>query len=213
MKQKHALTISGVILIVVVIVFAMPRLSTESFTKDKWDNATPGTRDRLMDGLARSGILVGLSEEEVYEMLGDPDGSSHGRAMYYFRDEGRSHPCLILSFTRDGNVASESLSSMDGTTSTDAFNEETWRGGTPAERLSMVRDLLASHRCRGMSRLELYAFLGKPDRETPRGPTIWYCRRYYDESGDLKKRYAGASKCLYIVLRDQHVEQAEFKGS
>ena len=75
MKQKHALTVVGVLLLVVVIVFAMPRLLSESFTKDKWNNATPEMRERLMDGLARSGKLVGLSEEVVVEMLGDPDGT------------------------------------------------------------------------------------------------------------------------------------------
>ena len=120
---------------------------------------------------------------------------------------------LILSFARNGTVASESLSSMGGTTSTDAFDEKTWRGGTPVRRLSMVRDLVASHRLRGISRSQLHECLGKPDRETPSGPMVWYCGRYYDENGRLKKRYAGASKCLYISLRDQHVEKAEFEGS
>ena len=213
MKQKHVLPIFGIILVVVMVLLAMPSLLTEAFTKEKWDNATPNMRDRLMDGLARSGMLVGLSEEEVYEMLGDPDGSKHGRAMYYLRDEGQSGPCLILSFTRDGNVASESLSSMGDTTSHDAFDEETWQCGTPSKRLSMVQDLIASNRLRGLSRLEVYELLDTPDWETPGGPTIYYCGRYYDESGELKKRYAGISRCLYIELRDKYVEKAEFKGS
>ena len=52
MKQKHTIIIIGVMLVVAVIVYAMPRLLAEPFTKSKWDNATPEMRDRLLDGLA-----------------------------------------------------------------------------------------------------------------------------------------------------------------
>ncbi len=213
MKSKKLRAIVGVVVVLIVVIFVVRSLSSESFTADKWANATPAMRDRLLEGLARDGILVGLSDEVVVEMLGDPDGSSYGRAMYYFRNEGRSRPCLVLSFAHDYTVASESLSSMGRTTSTEAFDEKTWRAGSPAKRLSMVRDLVASDRLKGMSRSQLHECLGKPDRETPSGPTIWYTKRYYDESGELKKRNAGGSKCLYIEFRSQRVVKAEFKGS
>jgi len=213
MKQKHTLRIIGVILVAVAIVLAMPRLFTESFTKEKWDNATPAMRDRLMDSLARSGTLIGLTEEEVYAMLGEPDGSSSGQAIYYFRTEDHPRPCLTFSFSHDGHVAARNLYAMSETTSNSKFDAEAWRDGSPSVRLSMVRDLVATHQLARMSREEVYALLGHPDRETLTGPKVWYCRRYYGENGEIRKRHAGASKCLYIYFREGRVEDAKFTGS
>ena len=64
-----------------------------------------------------------------------------------------------------------------------------------------------------MHRDLLYQLLGEPDRETETGPKVWYTRRYYDEDGIMRKRYAGASKCLYVRFRDAQVYDAEFTGS
>lgn len=79
MKQVKLIGVAILILVgVAVVIVCWP--SNEPFTKEKWINATPQMRDRLMESLARGGILIGLTEKEVYEMLGDPGGSSHGRA-------------------------------------------------------------------------------------------------------------------------------------
>ncbi|UCC31605.1 MAG: hypothetical protein JSU86_04860 [Phycisphaerales bacterium] len=212
MKEVKLIGVAILILVGVAVgILCWP--SNKPFTREKWINATPQMRDRLLESLARSGILIGLTEKEVYEKLGDPDGSSHGRAMYYFRDEGRSRPCLMFRFSRDGHVESRGLWSMGGTTSDAEFDAETWRHGTPADRLSMVRDLIASHPLEGMHRDDLYGLLGNPDRETPTGPKVWYCRRYYGENGEIKRRYAGISKCLYIWFSNGTVEEVRFTGS
>ena len=203
------------ILVAVAIgVVAVWRSFHEPFTKEKWIHATPQMRDRLMEGLAESGMLMGLTEGEVYELLGEPDGASHGGVSYALSHErGWSGPCLLFAFTRDGYVESAGLSSMGGTVSHANFEAEVWRDGTPADRLSMVRDLIASQPLEGMHSEDLYRLLGKPDHEPPTGHNIWFSRRYYGENGEIKKRLAGASKCLYIRFRDGRVEQARFTGS
>ena len=211
--QKYVLPIFALVLTVAAVALVLPRFLPESFTKKKWDNATPARRDRLLHGLARSGILIGLPEEEIYAMLGKPDGSSSGQAIYYFRTEGHPRPCLAFSFSRDGHVTARNLYAVSGTTSNSEFDAESWRDGSPPVRLSMVRDLLATHQLAGMSREEVYALLGNPDRETQTEPKVWYCRTYYGENGEIKKRLAGASKCLYLYLRDGRVADAKFTGS
>ncbi len=211
--MKNVKAIAVVVLLVAVGVFAVWQPFREPFTREKWTDATPRMRDRLLAELARSEMLVGLTEQEVYNLLGDPDGESHGKAMYYFRLEGRSRPCLIFRFTRDGYVQSRGLSSMGGTTSSSKFEDETWRNGTPADRLSMVRDLIASHSLEGTHRNDLYALLGDPDRETSTGPLVWYCKRYHDKNGEIKKRLAGASRFLSIHFQDGKVQDVQFAGS
>ena len=211
--MKHVKAIAVVLVLVAITVLAVWRPFHEPFTREKWMDATPQMRDRLLAELANSKMLVGLTEEEIYDLLGEPDGASHGQAMYYFRHNGRSRPCLIFRFTRDGHVESRRLSSMGGTTSRSKFEAETWRSGTPADRLSMVRDLISSQSLEGRHRDGLYVLLGDPDRETSTGPNVWYTRRYCDVTGEIKKRNAGASKCLYIHFRGGKVENAEFKGS
>lgn len=126
MKGKKLLVIS-VVVVLLGTIFAIRILSIEAFTTDKWTNATPEMRDRLLDSLARGGRLIGLTEAEVTTMLGTPDGSSPSRGPYL--------------------------------------------------------------------------------------PKIWYTRRYYSEDGELKKRRAGISRCLYLRFRDGRVEKAEFVGS
>lgn len=211
--MRHVKAVAVVFVPVAVAVLYVWRPFHEPFTRERWVEATPQVRDRLLAELADSGILLGLTEEEVYDLLGEPDGGSDAQAVYEFRHEGRSRPCLIFRFNGGERVESQRLSSMEGTTSLSRFEAETWRFGTPADRLSMVRDLVASHSLEGMHRDELYALLGDPDRETPIGPSVWYTRRYYDPNGEIRKRHAGASKCLYINFRDGRIESAAFKGS
>ncbi len=121
MKNRGVRRVLGVVVLVVAILAGSRWFSNERFTKEKWINATPEMRDRLLQSLARSGILNGRTEQNVYEMLGEPDGASDGR--------------------------------------------------------------------------------------------VWYCRKYYDENGELKNRFAGMSKCLYISFQDGQVAKAEFTGS
>jgi len=121
MKNRKFLTSVGILIVVIAILFAIRRFSTEQFTEEKWRSATPEMRDRLLLSLGRSGILSGLTKKNVYEMLGEPDGSSNGRA--------------------------------------------------------------------------------------------WYCRRYYGEDGEIKKRFAGISKCLYVSFQNGQVAKVEFTGS
>jgi hypothetical protein len=101
---------------------------------------------------------------------------------------------------------------MGGTTSDSDFDAELWLRGTPAQRLSMVRDLVASYALEGMSREDLYGFLGNPDHETPTGPKVWYCGRYYGENGEIRERHAGMSRCLYMLFFDGRVEKADLQA-
>lgn len=213
MRRVKAISIAAVVLLVCMTVLSLCLRDGVEFSKEAWVNATPQLRDRLMEGLAGNRVLVGLSEFEVEAMLGEPDGASFGSAIYYFRPGERSRPCIIFDFTREGIVQSSRLSSMGGTVSEDKFDAEKWRTGKPADRLRMVLDLLATQSLVGMRSDDLYQFLGAPDRLIPTGPRIWYCQRYYGPDGKLRKRFAGASKCLYVFFRDGFAESAEYAGS
>jgi hypothetical protein len=192
-------------------------LYNEPFTKEKWNNATPEMRDRLLLSLSRTGILFGLTEQEVYDMLGPPDGSSGGRMVYNLgspSDSSCPPAALVLEFTTDDIMRGQDLSCMGKSQRNDKFSPDAWRSGTSDEKYSMVRDLIASQVLLGLKRQQAIEVLGPPDKNLPTDPTIkvWYTRRYR-QGGEIKKRIAGASRCLYIHIRDGTVEKAEFVGS
>lgn len=192
-------------------------LYNEPFTKEKWNNATPAMRDRLLVSLARTEILVGLTEQEVYDMLGPPDGSSGGQIAYYLADQpdsSRFPAALVLGLTKDDVVRVQNLSGMGESQGSDKFIADIWRNAARDARYAMARDLSASQVLLGLKRQEVIELLGAPDRIYPTDPTItiWYTRRYL-QGGEVKKRYAGASRCLYIDIRNGRVAKAEFVGS
>lgn len=200
---------------VVLIVTLVPEEDVlPGFTFDEWRKAKPEQRDRFMAAIAESGVLVGKTEEEVYALLGEPDGASYGGAVYRLRDESKQcSPALVFRFTRDGRVRSRRLSCMGGTISYGEFNEERWRSGGREDRLAMVRDLVATVALEGMSREELYRLLGSPDQEYDPGPHIQYCQRYYGKDGTIRKGIPGASKCLWLTFSDGRVSHVRYAGS
>lgn len=203
----------SLILILLAGVFGYGR--NELFTKQKWDSASPEMRDRLLASLAGSGILIGKSEDELYGLLGVPDGGTRGRWTYFLgkSDGGSCQPSFVVTYGIDQTVQSQNLECIQVEAGNAIFVSDLWRNGTRQDRFSMVRNLMASRHLLGRVQDEVTDILGSPDADRVKNHLqVWYTRRYI-EDGKIKKRHAGTSRCLYVDIRDGHVEKAEFVGS
>jgi len=150
-----------------------------------------------------------MTKADFVTLLGEPDG--HLWRAFYKLGDPSSRSTIVVYLSDAGSVEGLNLSTFKCDVPTGPFDAKTWRTVSPEDRCGMARDLVDSKYFEGVSLDELRTALGEPSRVT--SLSYHYCGRYVDDTGKVRNRRAGISKCLYIEMDDGRVKSTEYAGS
>ena len=72
-----------------ILRFRDPTFTARSFDQQLWFKGNLRDRGEMVQNLQDSNILSNLTEKQVYELLGPPDGNYKNGVLYYTVDVGR----------------------------------------------------------------------------------------------------------------------------
>lgn len=120
MKQTNCIALAAVIALMAACILGVFMLWEQNqFTREKW-LADPEHRTRIVDDLLEDYALVGMTQTQILELLGDHDSESgyfqqEGRLVYWLGPErglmSIDSEWLILDFS--GDVVSDCLIMTD----------------------------------------------------------------------------------------------------
>jgi len=153
-----------------------PSVEPEKFSRDNWRDASQLSRYGMAGDYLRTRDVTTMTLEEVVADLGQPDDvdnyweyalSANGllsRESHMLK-ESWEHPALFAHFDMDHKLRRFSASLRNEPTGIRAFDSAAWATCTPADRESMVGDLLDGKALVGFSKADVELALGRPDRE------------------------------------------------
>lgn len=178
-------------------------------TTEEWLRSVSTERERFMKRIRQSPDIVGRTEKEIRDWLGDPDVC--GQTLWYKVDPAlKRGPAFSVELSEAGRVEYVQGSAFPRMRDRMPNSEveviaAQWRTGDYAARLAAA-DALCGKRLEGLSREAVIELLGPPVEDTG----LWL--RYYGRSRDRKRQWVadGRAGVLSFLIRDGRVERCAF---
>ncbi|MEX2285122.1 MAG: hypothetical protein WEE89_21730 [Gemmatimonadota bacterium] len=147
----------------------------QDFSVAEWRTAKPRERARMATDFLRTHDVIGMSEAELKQLLGEPTNESDSWT-YDLSENGpppagpqpsqvfMKHPQLYVFF-KQGRVSIASPTYMLELRDDVVFDPRFWAPRTPA-RLAMVYDLLNRRLLISLDKPQVLRLLGPPDQKT-----------------------------------------------
>ena len=144
------------------------------FSSEAWKSTRKFKRHAMADDYLRTHDVTSMTLAEVVADLGPPDQIDNWWVYSLTNDDvvrtGQPHkgyrfdvPELVARFSVDQRVETIAVEGRLTLPSGQAFQADGWRALAPTKRSAMLRDLLASGICIGLTKAELVALLGRPE--------------------------------------------------
>jgi len=144
------------------------------FSSEAWKSTGKFKRHAMADDYLRTHDVTSMTLAEVVADLGPPDQIDNWWVYSLTTEEvvrtGWPHegsrfrvPELVARFSVDQRVETIAIEGDLTLPAGQAFHADGWRALAPTQRSAMLRDLLSSGICIGLTKAELMALLGRPE--------------------------------------------------